>query len=79
MTQELLFYPGMAGDNSEFDLRASGAYIFRPDGTEPTALSKPTVKVFQGSITTEVHLEYNSWASAVLRMDNNDQEVAVDH
>lgn len=31
--QDLLYYPGMVGNNSRFEFRASGAYIFRPNGT----------------------------------------------
>lgn len=30
--QEMMWYAGMPGDNSNVGKRASGAYIFRPDG-----------------------------------------------
>ena len=38
--QEFLWYGGASGDNSAAEKRASGAYIFRPDG--PQAYAIPT-------------------------------------
>ena len=42
-TQEFMYYIGHRGDNSEFEYRASGAYIFRPLNQEPTKLNKAWV------------------------------------
>ena len=37
-TQGYLYYVGHRGDNSDFDSRASGAYIFRPESQFPETL-----------------------------------------
>lgn len=39
VSQNFLVYPGMAGNNSEEQFRASGAYIFRPNATEPQEIT----------------------------------------
>lgn len=36
LQQNFYYYLGMAGDNSKFEKRASGAYIFRPNTTSPS-------------------------------------------
>ncbi|GIY01661.1 lysosomal alpha-mannosidase, partial [Caerostris darwini] len=38
VSQSFYWYIGMNGNNSKFENRASGAYIFRPNGTEPINL-----------------------------------------
>lgn len=38
VNQSYYWYQGMNGNNSEFQYRASGAYIFRPNGTSPISL-----------------------------------------
>ena len=38
VSQDFLVYPGMAGNNTKEGFRASGAYIFRPNATEPDQL-----------------------------------------
>lgn len=40
VTQQLLFYVGMRGNNSEPRFTASGAYLFRPNQSEPFRLSE---------------------------------------
>ena len=41
LSQDYLYYLGFAGNNSKDIFQASGAYIFRPNGT---VAHKPTVK-----------------------------------
>ena len=71
--QELMWYAGMAGDNSEFSKRASGAYIFRPNGTVANSFGEPTHKIYSGPVVTEVHTTFSSWASQVVRVFTDDQ------
>ncbi|XP_071440327.1 lysosomal alpha-mannosidase-like isoform X1 [Hetaerina americana] len=70
--QEILYYESMAGDNSIFAKRASGAYIFRPNGTDAvpmkSKINRVTSKVYRGELVDEVHQQFSSWASQVVRV-----------
>lgn len=58
MNQTYLWYAGMSGNNSQEEFRASGAYIFRPDGAnaKPVAAAA-NVTIVQGvNPKTNVHL-----------------------
>lgn len=67
--EEFLWYTGHRGDNSNFDKRASGAYIFRPDGqTAENLVITDDPIVYDGDLVTEVHTSYGPWASEVRRM-----------
>ncbi|KAK7360218.1 hypothetical protein VNO77_02200 [Canavalia gladiata] len=65
--QSYLWYESSAGDFS--DSQASGAYIFRPDGSPPRVVSRsvPT-KVFRGPLVDEVHQNFSSWIYQVTRL-----------
>ncbi|KAF2364114.1 Glycosyl hydrolase family 38 C-terminal [Trinorchestia longiramus] len=67
ITGEKLFYYGMQGDNSQFSKRASGAYIFRPNATEAELLEVTSTVQYDGEVVGEIHIEYGSWASEVIR------------
>ena len=41
ISQQLLYYVGMRGNNSKPEFTASGAYLFRPKVETPTPLGKP--------------------------------------
>ena len=43
-----MWYAGMEGDNSQSDKRASGAYVFRPNGTTPHQLAIPKNVMYEG-------------------------------
>ena len=45
MTQSFAYYKGYAGNNSKPEFQASGAYIFRPDGTAPITVDGERVKL----------------------------------
>ncbi|GLV46666.1 Lysosomal alpha-mannosidase II [Carabus blaptoides fortunei] len=67
--QDFLWYQGCAGDNKEFKNRSSGAYIFRPNGTDASSVSPHVkTKVFKGPLTQEFHQVFNDWVSQVIRI-----------
>lgn len=39
VSQNFYYYKGYIGDNKEYANRSSGAYIFRPNGSEPILVS----------------------------------------
>lgn len=67
--QDFLWYQGSAGNNREFKNRSSGAYIFRPNGTEASRVSSQVkTKVFKGPLSKEIHQVFNDWVSQVIRL-----------
>ena len=66
---ELMYYPGHRGNNSEFEFRASGAYIFRPEQDDPVSLGDPLeVSQISGDVVDEIHVTYSvSWAHLIVR------------
>ncbi len=76
--QEIKYYIGHRGNNSEFDFRASGAYIFRPLGNEPVPLDAPTDIVVQdGPFFVEIQVK-GGQASQVLRIPYDSVEAKFD-
>lgn len=51
VNQTYMWYAGMSGNNSQEEFRASGAYIFRPDGAhaQPVAAAA-NVTIVQGVV-----------------------------
>uniref|UniRef100_A0A1L8EG59 Alpha-mannosidase n=1 Tax=Haematobia irritans TaxID=7368 RepID=A0A1L8EG59_HAEIR len=68
ITQEFYYYKGAYGDNREFKNRSSGAYIFRPNGTEVLLSPKANLTIFNGTLVKEVHQHFNDWVSQVIRI-----------
>lgn len=68
LSQKFFFYKGASGDNKEFNNRSSGAYIFRPNGTEYIISDKADIKVIKGDLVDEVHQVFNEWVSQVVRV-----------
>ncbi|XP_017257760.1 alpha-mannosidase [Daucus carota subsp. sativus] len=61
--QNYLWYGSSQGDQS------SGAYIFHPDGSPPTIVSKSVpFQVKRGPLVDEVYQQFNSWISQVIRV-----------
>jgi hypothetical protein len=49
LSQRFYYYKGYIGDNKEFANRSSGAYIFRPNGTEAFLVSStPKSLTYEG-------------------------------
>ncbi|KAJ1685592.1 hypothetical protein LUZ63_016982 [Rhynchospora breviuscula] len=64
--QAYKFYGAYNGSNS--DPQASGAYIFRPNGTYPIKPEKTEpLTVMKGSIVDEVHQQINPWIYQITR------------
>ncbi|CAG7723264.1 unnamed protein product [Allacma fusca] len=69
LSQNFYYYHGMKGNNSDFDSRASGAYIFRPNGTSPIPIAqKVKYEVYKGEHVTEVRQVFSEWVSQVIRL-----------
>jgi len=69
LTQEFAYYKGAVGDNTNFDKRASGAYIFRPKENVVIPIGEPQSATFiNGPLVKEVHQKFNDWTSQVIRL-----------
>ncbi|KAG0462781.1 hypothetical protein HPP92_021257 [Vanilla planifolia] len=67
LSQSFKYYIGAVGNQS--DLQASGAYIFRPNGTIPIKLeAQVSLTIFQGPLVDEVHQQVNPWIYQVTRL-----------
>ncbi|XP_064458044.1 lysosomal alpha-mannosidase-like isoform X2 [Ornithodoros turicata] len=79
--QSFYYYKGMAGDNENFDRRASGAYIFRPNGTEPIPVGQKVeldVSEASGSLVKEVRQTFSDWLTQVIRVYEDEDFVEFD-
>ncbi|XAR73763.1 Alpha-mannosidase [Bertholletia excelsa] len=64
--QSYLWYGSSGGDS---DPQRSGAYIFRPNGSPPTIVSRSVpLKVLRGPLVDEVHQQFSSWIYQVIRL-----------
>ncbi|XP_042239009.1 lysosomal alpha-mannosidase-like isoform X2 [Homarus americanus] len=69
VNQTFLRYAGMSGNNHNEDHRASGAYIFRPNGTSAQEISaKANITIIEGPLLFEIHQVWTPWVSQVLRV-----------
>jgi len=77
LLQNFYYYEGMAGNNSKFENRASGAYIFRPNGSQPTPIAAKVLSytILRGKHVAEVHQTFNNWISQVIRLYENSESI----
>lgn len=70
LSHNFVYYIGADGDNTSFERRASGAYIFRPDpkSKEQIVSKQAKIEVFRGDHVDEVHQMFNDWVSQVVRV-----------
>lgn len=71
VNQSFYWYEGHPGNNTKFQFRASGAYIFRPTQLEPLPVAAKAELVHivkNGSIVQEVHQKFSSWLTQVIRV-----------
>lgn len=67
------------GNNAEWKNRSSGAYIFRPNGTDPYAINeKVQFEVFEGDLVSEVHQVFNDWLAQTIRIYGDENYVEFD-
>ncbi|CAN6485588.1 unnamed protein product [Victoria cruziana] len=68
------------GDNgSDSDPQASGAYIFRPNGTIPTGTAgRIQLTIVRGPIVEEVHQEFNTWTSQITKIYKDKEHAEVE-
>lgn len=77
--QNFFYYQGAVGNNEVVQNRSSGAYIFRPNGTVPFAVSKKVVnKVYKGELVNEIHQVFNEWTSQIIRTYNRETFIEFD-
>ena len=76
LEQSFGYYEGHPGNNSQFEFRASGAYIFRPLTQTPKLfIQRPNVTVYQGPISMEIHQEFTPYISQVSRVYKGSQDI----
>ncbi|XAR73761.1 Alpha-mannosidase [Bertholletia excelsa] len=64
--QSYLWYGSSGGDS---DPQRSNAYVFRPNGSPPTIVSRSVPsKVLRGPLVDEVHQQFGSWIYQVIRL-----------
>lgn len=62
------------GNNSGTDFQASGAYVFRPKDQIPNNVGETAViQSVSGPVVVEVHVQYSSYASGIIRIYNEAQ------
>jgi lysosomal alpha-mannosidase len=59
--QEFLWYPGYNGDNESADRRSSGAYIFRPNGTDAFPMRRTMTAAIITAVYTGIHIRIQNW------------------
>ena len=81
INQNFLYYKSKTGNNSAPDLRASGAYIFRPDGQSPLPFNQTSIEseLVETSVATEIHQKINSYISQVIRVNTNEDYIEFDY
>lgn len=81
MSQNLMWYAAMneGNSNSIFDDRPSGAYVFRPNGTDATPIAMQATLIVQtGALVSEVHQKFSDWASQVVRVYKGQSDVEIE-
>ncbi|KAF3443132.1 hypothetical protein FNV43_RR17053 [Rhamnella rubrinervis] len=75
--QSFSYYPG---DDGSVDLQASGAYIFRPNGTHPIKTEgQVPLTIFRGPLLDEVHQRINSWIYQVTRLYKGKEHAEIEY
>ena len=70
-----------AARDAACDSQKSGAYIFRPNSSTafyPGAARKPSLRVVEGDLVTEIYQDFSEWASHVIRLYKGRNYVEVE-
>ena len=79
MNASFHYYKGMIGNNKDALHRASGAYVFRPDGQTPNYQGKTFKSLYtENELFTEVHQEWTPWLGQVIRVYKDEDFVLFD-
>ncbi|KAL0343087.1 UNVERIFIED_CONTAM: Alpha-mannosidase [Sesamum angustifolium] len=74
--QSYLWYASSQGDA---DPQASGAYIFRPNGSPPSVVSRSVpLKIIRGPLVDEVHQQFSSWIYQIIRVYRDKDHAEVE-
>ncbi|KAG8262574.1 carbohydrate binding [Homalodisca vitripennis] len=73
--QNFCYYESAVGNNEESKNRSSGAYIFRPNSSCVMVNTQPTIKYYKGPLVEEVHQQFSSWVSQVIRAYRNENHM----
>ncbi|KAK7483766.1 hypothetical protein BaRGS_00024982, partial [Batillaria attramentaria] len=72
VSQTFLYYVGFPGNNTNDDLMASGAYLFRPKSAEGLNLTRPNLSTrclqVKGDLIQEVSQRFNPWVTQLVRV-----------
>lgn len=68
LTINYYYYPGCVGNNEIAANRSSGAYIFRPNATQPVPLKPKAYNVIQGKVFTELRLGLSDNVFTTMRL-----------
>jgi len=81
LSQNLMWYYGRKEQESPkpFDSRPSGAYVFRPNGTDAQPIAnEATLTVQTGVLVSEVHQKFSEWASQVVRIYKGQTHIEIE-
>ncbi|XP_010249228.1 PREDICTED: alpha-mannosidase At3g26720-like [Nelumbo nucifera] len=77
LEQSFSFYTGYNGTDK--DPQASGAYVFRPNGTFPIKSNgQVPLTVFRGQLLDEVHQQVNQWIYQITRVYKGKEHAEVE-
>lgn len=74
--------PGILPYEYSCSTQASGAYIFRPNSSDfwfPGPVQKPTLRIFEGPLVTEVHQSFSNWVTQVFRLTRGQPYVELEY
>ncbi|XP_045489045.1 lysosomal alpha-mannosidase isoform X2 [Pieris rapae] len=79
MRIQFYFWTGCIGNNTKPSERSSGAYIFRPETTQPKPMSFKTTAKHQGPVVQELWIEGDKNVAATVRIYHEKQFFEVDY